>query len=47
MGGDSASEEGPEAVSAGGFGFLEGVDDGLEVGEVVGEGGEVRVVGED
>lgn len=44
VGGDSASEERLEAMVA--VGFLEGLDEGLEVGEVLGEGGEVRVFGE-
>lgn len=43
--GDSASEEGSEAVS--GSGFVEGFDDGFEGSEVMREGGEVRVGGED
>jgi hypothetical protein len=45
VGGGSASEEGFEGVVA--VGFVEGVDKGLKVGEVLGEGGEVWVLGED
>jgi hypothetical protein len=45
VGGVSASEEGFEGVVD--VGFVEGVDEGLKVGEVLGEGGEVWVLGED
>jgi hypothetical protein len=45
VGGGSTSEEGFEGVVA--VGFVEGVDEGLKVGEVLGEGGEVWVLGED
>jgi hypothetical protein len=45
VGRGSASEEGFEGVVA--VGFVEGVDEGLKVGEVLGEGGEVWVLGED
>jgi hypothetical protein len=48
VGGGFASEEGFEGVVA--VGFVEGVDEGFEglkVGEVLGEGGEVWVLGED
>jgi hypothetical protein len=45
VGGGSASEEGFEGVVA--MGFVEGVDEDLKVREVLGEGGEVWVLGED
>jgi hypothetical protein len=45
VGGGSASEEGFEGVVA--VGFVEGVDESLKVGEVLGEGGKVWVLGED
>ncbi|PON59498.1 hypothetical protein TorRG33x02_288200 [Trema orientale] len=42
---DSASEEGGEPVA--GSGALEGLDEGFEAGEELGEGREIRVLGED
>lgn len=42
---DPASQEASEAITA--AGFMEGLDEGFEVGEVLREGGEMRVLGEE